>query len=71
MSTSQQAGCVVVGCGRASDGESIDFSGAAVVLCGQHHAELDADPLLWDGDLNEDGTAVVRLWRREGVGSAS
>ncbi len=63
--------CVVEGCDRASDGSALAFNDASLELCEKHRADFDVDPLEWDGELDDSGTTVVRLWRREGIGSAS
>lgn len=67
--------CVVEGCEQNSDGSPITFNEATVSLCGEHHTDFDfdfdIDRLGWDGELSDDGTRAVRLWKREGIGSAS
>jgi hypothetical protein len=62
---------VVEGCERPADGSEAVFNEATVRLCQEHHADFDVDPLEWDGELDDSGSTVVRLWKREGIGQAS
>lgn len=63
--------CVVDGCDQDATEPPVDFNGATLLLCSGHRADVDTDPLVWDGELDPTGDWVRRLWRREGIGSAS
>jgi hypothetical protein len=63
--------CVVVGCNRYASGPPIVFSKTHVLLCSVHRAAFVTDPTAWDGELDPTGQRVERIWRREGIGSAS
>jgi hypothetical protein len=63
--------CVVEGCSNDAAGPGIVFSGLQVLLCADHRREHDTDPTSWDGELDATRNRVVRMWRREGVGTAS
>jgi len=47
------------------------FSGVQVLLCADHLREYDTDPTSWDGELDATRNRVVRMWRRQGLGSGS
>ena len=63
--------CVVDGCRGDAAGPPIVFSGVQVLLCVRHRRQYGTDPMSWDGQLDVTRNRVVRLWRREGIGSAS
>jgi hypothetical protein len=63
--------CVVDGCSGDASGPPIVFGGVQALLCRDHRRQFDTDPMSWDGELDATRNRVVRLWRREGIGSAS
>jgi hypothetical protein len=63
--------CVVEGCVNDAAGPPIVFRRFHVLLCADHRRKYNTDPTAWDGELDATRNRVVRMWRREGIGSAS